>query len=685
MHSAVLSSQYGYGAPLPANSPYGDSSYGPMAKKRRLDHGVALSASQSPVSSSGGDTGFSNWQGLPQGRPTSVQHHFSPAYNPHVTSSIQPQPAYRGQWNPSQSPYPDVSSYQQPYFYQQTDPSTYNSPWPPTSHNISAASYMPTTSSIGYHGSSSLVPQQTPSLPFFTQPQSSVEQQPQQPLTESYEPTGDAAFPGYPDPDPSQVSTYNYAIPQIQRQAQRSVSDFNFEDASMHLKLQSLPILDNLATQIIQTIAKSSFSEIQDMVRGTDAEVSQAYSTLKSLFDQTRKVYSRETAFIDAVGIQMFQPSQQEVIRKANIATFVSSLLGAHDVSLFHLNEYFLDTFVPLGHRLLKWQGAIYLDLKTQTYISALMNSDTRPEVLLDELFPNDLDAQILTRHPDAPSLSPSEQDFVDRSRSRKSYLLAEPVTEDSLADLPKKYQWHDFVREFAACISKNVDGLLNIPLRTHNIFGAGHHSRRRADATHNVRDALAGQQGVMARKAPQSDAFSGLSGMPSFHQHQSSPAAGAATTAAGSEKNTPSGGTTVRQAWTDAEQEALLSGLEKVDGPHWSQILALYGRGGSISEVLKDRNQVQLKDKARNLKLWYLKTGKDVPVALRGVTGELRKRGGARARAALGLLDNEGESSTLDAAAAEGGDEEDEGAANLRAGDGGQGSLKKNKKKARK
>ena len=75
------------------------------------------------------------------------------------------------------------------------------------------------------------------------------------------------------------------------------------------------------------------------------------------------------------------------------------------------------------------------------------------------------------------------------------------------------------------------------------------------------------------------------------------------------------------------------MAGLEKVNGPHWSQILALYGRGGSASEVLKDRNQVQLKDKARNLKLWYLKMGKEVPVALRGVTGELRKRGGARAR----------------------------------------------------
>jgi hypothetical protein len=60
------------------------------------------------------------------------------------------------------------------------------------------------------------------------------------------------------------------------------------------------------------------------------------------------------------------------------------------------------------------------------------------------------------------------------------------------------------------------------------------------------------------------------------------------------------------------------------------------------VSEVLKDRNQVQLKDKARNLKLWYLKMGKEVPPALKGVTGELRKRGGARARAAMGVVDED-------------------------------------------
>jgi protein TBF1 len=86
------------------------------------------------------------------------------------------------------------------------------------------------------------------------------------------------------------------------------------------------------------------------------------------------------------------------------------------------------------------------------------------------------------------------------------------------------------------------------------------------------------------------------------------------------------------RRPWTQDEEKALMDGLERVKGPHWSQILALYGAGGSISEVLKDRNQVQLKDKARNLKLFFLKSGIDVPVYLQRVTGELKTRAPAQA-----------------------------------------------------
>ena len=86
------------------------------------------------------------------------------------------------------------------------------------------------------------------------------------------------------------------------------------------------------------------------------------------------------------------------------------------------------------------------------------------------------------------------------------------------------------------------------------------------------------------------------------------------------------------RRPWTTEEENALMAGLDRVKGPHWSQILAMFGPGGTISEALKDRNQVQLKDKARNLKLFFLKSQIEVPYYLKFVTGELKTRAPAQA-----------------------------------------------------
>ena len=73
------------------------------------------------------------------------------------------------------------------------------------------------------------------------------------------------------------------------------------------------------------------------------------------------------------------------------------------------------------------------------------------------------------------------------------------------------------------------------------------------------------------------------------------------------------------------------MAGLDRVKGPHWSQIHAMFGPNGTINDVLKDRNQVQLKDKARNLKLFFLKSNIEVPYYLQFVTGELKTRAPSR------------------------------------------------------
>ena len=104
------------------------------------------------------------------------------------------------------------------------------------------------------------------------------------------------------------------------------------------------------------------------------------------------------------------------------------------------------------------------------------------------------------------------------------------------------------------------------------------------------------------------------------------------AATAKSSPSNRRTGLPSQRRPWTTEEENALMAGLDRVRGPHWSQILAMFGPGGTINESLKDRNQVQLKDKARNLKLFFLKSGIEVPYYLKYVTGDLKTRAPAQA-----------------------------------------------------
>ncbi|KAK8036925.1 MYB DNA binding protein (Tbf1) [Apiospora marii] len=86
-------------------------------------------------------------------------------------------------------------------------------------------------------------------------------------------------------------------------------------------------------------------------------------------------------------------------------------------------------------------------------------------------------------------------------------------------------------------------------------------------------------------------------------------------------------GSHSTRRPWSADEEKALMMGLDMVKGPHWSQILQLFGPNGTMSQILADRTQVQLKDKARNLKLFFLKTNSEMPYYLQCVTGELKTR----------------------------------------------------------
>ena len=65
---------------------------------------------------------------------------------------------------------------------------------------------------------------------------------------------------------------------------------------------------------------------------------------------------------------------------------------------------------------------------------------------------------------------------------------------------------------------------------------------------------------------------------------------------------------------WTPKEEAALKSGLEIVKGPFWNRILGFFGPAGTKGQDLKDRDALDLEAKTLELRIDYLKSGKDIP-----------------------------------------------------------------------
>ncbi|KAF3914080.1 hypothetical protein AA313_de0203615 [Arthrobotrys entomopaga] len=444
-------------------------------------------------------------------------------------------------------------------------------------------------------------------------------------------------------------------------------------DPSQHLRIQSLPILDNLSSQLLGTLFQGQFQDILVTVTQPDTDQGQAYATLKALFWQTKRLYSSE-AFLSTDELKFQVLEHRNMIRQVNLATFVTSLFGSTEVGFFHLNQYFLSTFVPEGGRLLKHQGNLYLDLKTQAYISAVDTAEKSKEEILDDLFEPDMASKLADRRGGSKELIPSEIDFISRVKNRREQLEKAPTNVSILREI---YPWQDWLRDMIQYVAKHRDSIL-APITRKKLkrleAAQGDSNKHMFQAHTQASSSMYGQHASLYPPPPgmSQPVYPGYSsvGRPSMHAsysgHQAAPGltqtslSGSAPNPAlsvGSSQATPqpheqttpthilyeqarlaatarqspnarrAGLPSQRRPWSTEEEHALMLGLDYVKGPHWSQILAMFGAGGTINEALKDRNQVQLKDKARNLKLFFLKSGMDVPYYLQFVTGELKTR----------------------------------------------------------
>jgi hypothetical protein len=196
--------------------------------------------------------------------------------------------------------------------------------------------------------------------------------------------------------------------------------------------LRSALILEQ-STQILATLAQGPWEETIRIITEPENELGQAYVTMKSLFDQTKKIYTQQDVFLSADKLNIEEVTQREIIRTTNLATFVSGVF-AGDVGFYELNDHFLETFVPVGDSLSEEQGHLFLNLKTQVYISALSQEEQERtnEEILYEMFPDNVESFLVMRHPEKP-LSQKETYFIYDLKGRRELLLSESCDIESI------------------------------------------------------------------------------------------------------------------------------------------------------------------------------------------------------------------------------------------------------------
>ncbi|OBA21953.1 hypothetical protein METBIDRAFT_28259, partial [Metschnikowia bicuspidata var. bicuspidata NRRL YB-4993] len=455
----------------------------------------------------------------------------------------------------------------------------------------------------------------------------------------------------------------------------------NYMPARIQLLVSTLAVLDNLATQLLRVFAAGPYQKIIDLASSPDTAPGAAFRDLTSLFEFSKRLYSEEDPFLSvehiAPGIwkdgektpSMFRSREQTIeltLRKVNLATFLAATLGTIEVGFFHLNESFLHVFCPANDldpansmsnmsasntnlqsgagchigekcgKLLKPQASLYLDLKTQAYISAVEAGERSREEILEDILPANLE-HVLQERRATKVLSPTEMDFVHRCHSRKEMLLNYPPDQN----LNEEYEWFEFLKELFEFVLKNMGFLLwgkkgkppsNRAPRGAVASAAANPSPPAASSTPHSDEVLR-EMPPYVRPDPELPGRAEGKGLdeitaallPSEIQEQQihlriNP---------GINSKGPN-----RRPWTRQEEKALRHAME-LKGTQWSVILELFGQGGRINESLKNRTQVQLKDKARNWKMFFLKAGLAVPNYLQKVTGDLDRDDKLRAKLA--------------------------------------------------
>lgn len=441
-----------------------------------------------------------------------------------------------------------------------------------------------------------------------------------------------------------------------------------------------VPALGSTADEVLTINTQLPAQELGSAIKDPASSIGKQYLALQQQFTLAKQRYTG-AAFLSPPDLGLTGSTELGICRKVNLATFVSSLFDGH-VSLEVLNDYFLFLFVPKGGTLSKLAASLWVDLKTQAFIASIVTGDQRPPAtLLATLFTEDVRQRLLEVRIGFDDLAESEEEFLTNLRYRRAELGRDA------SKLRERYRWEDFLAEATSYVKilKLHDGalteserlLLNprqgaapgqtattlqeiVPNGLKSAYYPGYLDTPEESFKHKAArlalesikaygqpyfsvevkhpliqystgvapDSLpvdgANTEVPVAQPASDVPAKDEYEALP--HSSQTAPTLVLLSRARKAYATDPPP-ITKTQGWTPEEEESLLEELDRAQGALWRKVLE--------NERLKDRSEVQLKDKARSLKLFFLKTGVEVPFFLKEATGVMNdSRSGSAAAA---------------------------------------------------
>ncbi len=197
------------------------------------------------------------------------------------------------------------------------------------------------------------------------------------------------------------------------------------ENPVFMMRSMSLPVLGNLAVQILLRLAQQSPAETMALLADVDTTFRRTYDTLKKIFAPTRTIFSESTLLFSCEQLNITDLEDRETVRMSNLATVGLSIFDTQDVSLKEIHDQFFPIFVPEYSEYKEFLTDLYINLKTQAFLKDREDESAPGRVdvdLLENYFPSSFEESLRQRSGEI-FLSFAEDKLVSAVRERREAL----------------------------------------------------------------------------------------------------------------------------------------------------------------------------------------------------------------------------------------------------------------------